>query len=122
MSLIQNDQPLIELRINNERIRSKGAMNVLGVLFDSKLQWAEQVAQSIKKAKKALYAVRIIKHYFNKVELRQLLTSNYFSILYYNSEVWHLPSLHVNLKQYLLAASSAALKLCENKAENKDIL
>ena len=54
---------------------------------------------------------------FNKVELRQLLSSNYFSILYYNSEVWHLPSLHVNLKQYLLAASSAALKLCENKAE-----
>ena len=46
-----------------------------------------------------------------------LLTSNYFSILYYNSEVWHLPSFHINLKQYLLAASSAALKLCENNTK-----
>ena len=62
-------------------------------------------------------AIRMIKFCFNKVELRQFLTSNYFAILYYNSEVWHLPSLHVNLKQYLLAASSAALKLCENKTE-----
>ena len=29
-------------------------MNVLGVLFDSKLQWAEQVSQTINKAKIAL--------------------------------------------------------------------
>ena len=50
----KNDQPLIKLRINNERIRTKAAMNVLGVLFDSKLQWAEQVSQTINKAKIAL--------------------------------------------------------------------
>ena len=38
--------------------------------------------------------------------------SNYYSILYYNSEIWHLPTLSPRLKQTLLSASANALKLC----------
>ena len=40
------------------------------------------------------------------------MTSNFFSILYYNSEIWHLPSLNPKLKKTLLLASANALKLC----------
>ena len=40
--------------------------------------------------------------------------SNYFSILYYNSEVWLLPTLNPQLKKKLLSASSAPLKLTTN--------
>ena len=47
--------------------------------------------------------------YFDPIELRQLLKSNYFSILYYKSETWHMPSF---LKPKLLAASAAGLQLC----------
>ena len=43
----KNDHQPIELKINNETIRSKLSMNVLGVLFDSKLQWAVQAGQAI---------------------------------------------------------------------------
>ena len=46
------------------------------------------------------------------VPIKDLLTSNYFSILYYNSEIWHLPTLSPNLKQKLLSASANAIKLC----------
>ena len=42
------------------------------------------------------------KKYFNTTELLQLITSNFYSILYYNSEIWHLPSLKGNLKGKLL--------------------
>ena len=47
-----------------------------------------------------------------------LITSNFYSILYYNSEIWHLPSLKPTLKQKLLSASARALKVCNSYADN----
>ena len=108
----RQDQPQISINLFNSLINSKNTINVLGVLFDSKLQWSAQVSKTILKANKALCAVRLIKKYFNGDELRTLLTSNFFSVLYYNSEIWHLPSLNQHSKQLLLAASAKALKLC----------
>ena len=48
---------------------------------------------------------------FNKITV--LLTSNYFSKLYYGSEIWQIPKLNVNSKKQLLSASANAMKLCE---------
>ena len=87
----------------------------LGVKFDSKLTWGDQVNQTINKAKKAYHAINLIKNYFNSNELKGLLTSNYYSILYYNSEIWHIPTLAPHLKQKLLSASANAIKLCLSK-------
>ena len=50
---------------------------------------------------------------------QQLLTSNYYSVLYYNSEVWHKPSLHTSFKRQLLSASAAALKIMEQSQDNQ---
>ena len=86
-------------------------MKVLGVMLDSKLQWVPQVAQTITKAKRALHAIRLIKPSFNNQELRLLITSNFYSELYYNSEIWHIPTLNVDLKQQLLSASAIAPKI-----------
>ena len=86
-------------------------MNVLGVCFDSKLNWSMHVANTINKANKALHAIRLIKKYFNQHEILQLLTANFYLILFYNSEIWHLPKLKTDLKQHLLSASAKALKL-----------
>ena len=36
---------------------------------------------------------------FNQKELIQLITLNFYSILFYNSEIWHLPTLNWNLKK-----------------------
>ena len=71
-----------------------------------------KTAQTITEAKRALHAIKFIKPHFHQDELRQRLTSNFFSILYYNSEIWHIPSLNANLKQQLLTASAASLRLC----------
>jgi hypothetical protein len=40
------------------------------------------------------------------------ITSNFFSILYYNSEIWYLPTLNVNLKRNIRTSSANAMKLC----------
>ena len=54
----------------------------------------------------------IIRKIFTKKEPLGLVTSNFYSILYYNSEIWHLPTLKPSLKQKLLSASAKALKVC----------
>ena len=88
-------------------------MNVLGVEFDSKLNWNPHINKAILKSNKSLYAIKLIRKYFNSKEILNLLTSNYYSILYYNSEIWHLPSLSPETKQMLLSASANALKISQ---------
>ena len=87
-------------------------MNVLGVIFDSKMQWGDHISLTIKKANTALHAIRLIKHYFTPTELRTLITSNFYSFLFYNAEIWLLPKLNQILKSNLLSASTNALKIC----------
>jgi hypothetical protein len=89
-------------------------MNVLGVIFDSKLQWSAQISKTILKANRALPTIKLPKNFLTQYELCTLLTANFWSILYYNSEIWHIPSLNPNSKQHFLAASAKALKLFDN--------
>ena len=56
----------------------------------------------------------MISQFFNKTELLQIIKSNYYSILYYNAEIWLLPSLGPSLKQKMLSASAAPPKLTVN--------
>ena len=105
------DQPQIEIVVNNVTIKTRSSMNVLGVQFDSKLQWNTHIQNVKTKLKKALQAIYLIKRYFNNKELLSIITSNYYSIMYYNADIWLLPTLGPNLKAQLLAASSAPLKI-----------
>ena len=71
-------------------LTSKPSMNVLGVEFDSKLEWNVQVNKTINKAKKTYHAINLIKKYFNSNELKGLLTSNYkcqFKIRYHTNDL-----------------------------------
>ena len=68
--------------------------------IDSRLQWSEQVSTRINKAKRAIHAIKLIKKHFNQTELKQLLTANYYSILYYNCKIW----LKIRCKSIFLTA------------------
>ena len=114
----KGDSTPISLNLYGKTIVSNKTMNVLGVIFDSKMQWSNQVAHAIKRSTKALNAIKLIKKNFNQQELLSLVTSNFYSILNYNSEIWQLPSLKVTLKQKLLSASAKALKVCARLANN----
>ena len=83
----------------------------------TKLQWSDHISHTIKRSLNALNAIRLIRHYFKKDELLQLVTSNFYSIIFYNSEIWHLPSLKPTLKQKLLSASAKALKVCNRQVD-----
>ena len=91
---------------------SKKSTNVLGVIFDTKLTCSHQVANTINKSNKALCALRLIKPYLTHPVMRSLLISNYYSVLYYNSEIWLSQNLNADYKQQLLSASANALRSC----------
>ena len=102
------------LLVDDVVIESKNEINVLGITFDSKLQWIPQITRAIKGANKSLQAIKLIRKYFSKLEIIQLLTSHFYSKLYYGSEIWHIPTLNQNCKKLLMSASANALKLCNN--------
>jgi hypothetical protein len=80
----------VTITVNGNDVVTKKEMNILGVQFDTRLSSDLQVSGAIQKANKALNAIKLIRKFFNTNEL---LKSNYFSILYYNCEVWLLGSL-----------------------------
>ena len=102
----------IPVQFNGVTIVSRKKINVLGVVFDQKLQWSDHIAHCIQKSSKALTAIILICNFFTTKELFQLITSNLYSVLYYNSEIWHLHSLKANLKPKLLSSSAKAIKMC----------
>jgi hypothetical protein len=76
----QNDTHKVTILLQNEIITSKKSMKLLGVLFNSKLNWSVHVSLSIRKSNRALCALRLIKHYLTPEIMRSLLLSNYYSI------------------------------------------
>ena len=58
--------------------------------------------------------MKMIKPYFTNQVLKQIITSNFYPVLFYNSEIWYLPTLNPHSKQQLLSVSANALKLCSN--------
>ena len=48
---------VVQVLVGGKLIRSVNEMNVLGVKFDSNLQWAPQVSATIKKANSALHTI-----------------------------------------------------------------
>ena len=79
----QYDHHSISITLNGKIIQSQNKMNILGVNSDGKLQWGDYISQNIKKANTALVAIRLIKSYFTPTELRTLITSNFYSVLFF---------------------------------------
>ena len=59
----RSDKKIITINLNNCIIKSTPEIKVLGIIFNSKLQWTEQVAAVIKKSNKNLHAIGIIQKY-----------------------------------------------------------
>ena len=56
----------ITVILYGQTIKSNKSINILGVIFDSKLQWSEHFSYSIKRSMKALNAIRLIQKFFTK--------------------------------------------------------
>jgi hypothetical protein len=66
----------------------KGMMRVLGFQFNNEMKWQEQVNLSIKKCQQMRPALRRLRAKLSDKEFSMVITSHYFSRLYYGSELW----------------------------------
>ena len=104
---------LIDTR--NTRITTSNTINILGITFDCNLKWNQHYSKTIKDANVNLYAIKRISKFFNKEERTMLITSLFYSKLYYGSEVWHLPDRTVAQNKMIKYASANALRIISNE-------
>jgi len=64
-----------EIRVGKMVVSSKHLMNVLGIQFDSRLTWQDQVNKSILKSRGSLHALRTLQKYFNEYDTSKLITT-----------------------------------------------
>ncbi len=57
------------LKIDSTTIPSKFEMNVMGLTFDSRLNWGPQVSRAIKGANNSFQAIKMIRKYFKRLKL-----------------------------------------------------
>ena len=102
------------ITINQAIIPTTNTINVLGILFDNNLKWNQQYQKAVKEANVNLYAIKRIAKFFSKEERTMLITSLYYSKLYYGSEVWHLPDRTATQNKMIKFASANALRTISN--------
>jgi hypothetical protein len=71
----KTDTATSSIKLNEVELHTKKQISVLGVLFDSKLEWSLQVENSVRKARSSLQGLRVINKYFTTTERLTLLTS-----------------------------------------------
>ena len=65
----KSDVNAVNVTINNITIKSKPPINILGVQFDSRMNWEQHVSNSINKSKRILHAIRLIKSFLKKDQI-----------------------------------------------------
>jgi len=94
--------------IGKDIIKSKQTMKVLGVIFDARLTWENHIQHTIAKCGSKLSVLRKIRRKFTFEDFQKLITSQYFSQLYY---CWLIPTLKANLKKLVNTAHYKALRI-----------
>ncbi len=110
MMILDSDSP-ITIEVDGRELKSLKEMKVLGMVFDSKLNWTSQVNNVISRTNRMLHGLRKIRRFLNTEQTKQVVTAFYFSVLYYGLEVWFHRHLAFHLKQKVRSAHYRALRL-----------
>jgi hypothetical protein len=100
----------LSIKSENDVLVSTNEMNVLGMTFDAGLTWEPQLSRVLKSCQRFKPALRMLRRKLKMKEFLQVVTSHYYSKLYYGSEVWY-PPLTSKLKKRLLTVHFNPLRL-----------
>jgi len=98
------------ITINDTNINNLSVMKALGVYLDENLTWEHHVKNLSKSCDKISMGFNILKKYFTLSELITLVTSLFYSKMYYASEVWLSTNLTIQSQKLLMSMSSKILK------------
>jgi hypothetical protein len=117
----KHDSARGSIYLSQIQIESKAEMKVLGIVFDSRLEWSAQVEKSIGAARQATQALGLVRKYFTNKEMSKLITALVYSRLYYAAQVWLLPNLKKRLMDRLYSQSGRSLKLIDKNLTYKQL-
>ena len=95
-------------------------MKVLGIVFDTDLSWSPQVTSTIQKTNRTLFGLKKIRRFLTAEQAKTVVTSFYFTSLYYGMEVWNHRYLAFGLKQKLKSAHYRALRVIHGKDKTRE--
>jgi len=78
----------VSITVNGTDIKAKPAMKILGVLFDANLGWTSHIEKVKQKARFVLLKMRYLGRYLDTLEMKKVITSHFFGLIYYASPVW----------------------------------
>lgn len=108
-----NKDRVLTVQCDGNSIRSSDSMRVLGIWFDKDLNWERHLQTVVANCRRIRPALRTLKKKLNTNELLQVVTSHYYSRLYYGCEVWY-NCLKQNLKNKIAAVHYFPLRLSLN--------
>jgi len=109
----------IDINIGDVVIKTTEVMKVLGITFDSKLSWEAHISCLLKKCNSKLAVLKKLRHKFTLEQFKKIITSQYFSVLYYCSPVWLHDNLKSGLKRQINSAHFKALHILLKDYRNK---
>ena len=109
----KKDVQHIIMDIRGLQIEVKNSIKVLGVIFDTKMNWNNQARNAMNKANKAKQALSLIRKYFTEEEMIKLATAYFYSTLYYGAKIWLSSSISAVIKKKLWQLSSYMLRLVD---------
>jgi len=78
----------VRICVNGTDITAKPVMKILGVLFDQNLGWTSHIEKVKQKARYVLLKMRYLRRYLDAAEMKKVITSHFFGLIYYASPVW----------------------------------
>ena len=77
----RNDSRIKDVNLGNEKVGVMKSIKILGLIFDSKLNWYSQAMCAIEKANKTKQALQLLSRYFSTDEMLKLATALFYSRL-----------------------------------------
>jgi len=99
-----------QIQVNNVIVKNQPYIKALGVYLDCHLNWEQHVQQVSKSCNRINMGFHHLRKHFNQDELKTLMTSFYYSKMYYAAEIWLGPGLSITAKRLLMSTSSKILK------------
>jgi len=119
--VIFSKKPIItDVIIGDALVKTKTDMKVLGIIFDAQLKWETHVKMVLSKCNSKLSMLRKIRGKFKMHQFLKIITTQFFSHLYFCSTVWLSSETRWNLKKLINTAHYKALRI--TLRDNKNII
>jgi len=118
--VIFSKKPIItDVIIGDTLVKTKTDMKVLRIIFDAQLKWETHVKAVISKCNSKLSVLRKIRGKFKMDQFLKIITTQFFTHLYYCSTVWLSSETRWNLKKLINTAHNKALRITLRDNKNR---